>query len=70
MLSDSNYSKILDYFDRQYWGGKTTETNWNYYGITLDWYFENSVLCIDFLDIVDYFDSNGSFAFIDTENFS
>ena len=70
MLSECNYSKILDYFDRQYWGGKTTETNWNYYGITLDWYFENSVLCIDFLDIVDYFDSNGSFAFIDTENFS
>ena len=28
------------------------------------------MLCIDFLDIVDYFDSNGSFAFIDTENFS
>lgn len=70
MLTDVNYFKILNYFDRLYWDGKTTETNWNYYGIILDWYFDNSVLCIDYLDIADYFDDNGGFRFVDREQFS
>lgn len=66
MLTDANYSKILNYFDRQFWSGKTDETNWNYYGLILDWYFENSVFCIDYLDVADYFDNNGGFAFSET----
>lgn len=70
MLSDTNYTKILSYFDHQFWDGKTDETNWHYYGIILDWYFENSVFCIDYLDVEDYFDSNGGFPFSETEPFS
>lgn len=49
---------------------RPTKPNWHYYGIILDWYFENSVFCIDYLDVADYFDNNGGFAFSDTEPFS
>lgn len=70
MLSDHNYSKILNYFDRQFWEGKTTETNWNYYGLVLDWYFDNSVLSIDYLDIADFFENNGGFHFVDDKYLS
>jgi len=70
MLSDQNYRKILNYFDRQFWEGKTTETNWNYYGLVLDWYFDNSVLSIDYLDITDFFECNGGFTFVDDKYLS
>lgn len=70
MLSDANYMKILSYFDRQFWSGKTDETNWNYYGMVLDWYFDNSVFCVDYLDVADYFDNNGGFQFSETAYFS
>jgi len=70
MLSDGNYSKILNYYDRQFWGRKTDETNWHYEGIILDWYFDNSVYCIDYLNIEDYFDNNGGFMFLETKTFS
>ena len=70
MLSKKNYKKILDYFDRQFWTGKSDETGWNYYGLILDWYFENSVYCIDYLDVEDYFDNNGEFSFSETKHFS
>lgn len=36
----------------------------------LDWYFDNSVFCIDYLDIADYFDNNGGFSFSETVPFS
>ena len=36
----------------------------------MDWYFDNSVLCVDYLDIADYFSSNGGFSFSETELFS
>lgn len=67
MLSQPNYNKILKYFDKYLWQGKTTETNWNYYGLVLDWYFENSVLCIDYLDIEDFFEQNGNFNFVEDQ---
>ena len=70
MLSEQNYIKILKYFDKNFWEGKTTETNWNYYGLILDWYFDNSVLCLDYLDIGDFFDHNGSFEFVDDKYLS
>ena len=70
MLTDGNYGKILSYFDRQFWSGKTDETNWNYYGRILDWYFENSVYCIDHLGVEDYFDANGGFEYSETEFFA
>lgn len=70
MLTDGNYGKILSYFDRQFWSGKTNETNWNYYGRILDWYFENSVYCIDHLGVEDYFDANGGFEYSETEFFA
>ncbi|MGN7472083.1 protein kinase domain-containing protein [Brevibacillus sp. SAFN-007a] len=70
MLSDQNYIKILNYFDQHFWEGKISETNWNYYGLVLDWYFDNSVLSVDYLDIVDFFDHNGSFTFVDDKYLS
>ena len=70
MLSEQNYIKILNYFDKHLWDGKTTDTNWNYYGLILDWFFDNSVLCIDYLDIVDFFDHNGGFGFVDDKYLS
>ncbi|KGX87092.1 serine/threonine protein kinase [Pontibacillus halophilus JSM 076056 = DSM 19796] len=70
MLSEQSYKKILNYFDKHLWDGKTTDTNWNYYGLILDWYFDNSVLCIDYLDIVDFFDYNGGFGFEDDQYLS
>ncbi|MBD8591216.1 protein kinase family protein [Peribacillus simplex] len=68
MLTIQKYEKILSYFDQEFWDGKTTETNWNYYGLILDWYFESSVLSIDYLDIADYFQDNGGFKFTDDIN--
>jgi len=65
MLVDKEYTKILSYFDKKFWDGKTTETGWNYYGLILDAYFENSVLSIDYLDIEDYFQNNGGLSFVD-----
>jgi eukaryotic-like serine/threonine-protein kinase len=65
VLSDQNYSKILNFFDKHFWEGKTTESNWHYYGLVLDWYFDSSVLCIDYLDVADFFDENGGFTFVD-----
>lgn len=37
MLSDANYSKILNYFDRQFWSIKTDETNWQYIPLAIRW---------------------------------
>ncbi|MCD1257644.1 protein kinase family protein [Paenibacillus athensensis] len=67
MLSEQNYVKILDYFDKNLWGDKTSDSGWNYYGLLLDWYFENSVLCVDYLDINDFFDHNGGFGFVENK---
>lgn len=69
MISEQNYTKILNYFDKHLWDGKTSDSNWNYYGLILDWYFEDSVLCIDYMDIFDYFDHNGGFVFVDDKYF-
>lgn len=65
MLPDKDYNKILSYFDKKFWDRKTTATGLNYFGLILDWYFENSVLIIDYLDIEDYFQNTGSFSFSD-----
>lgn len=65
MLDDKNYNKILNYFDKKFWDRKSTETGWSYFGLILDLYFENSVLCIDYLDIEDYFQENGKFSYVD-----
>ncbi|MEK4510141.1 protein kinase domain-containing protein [Paenibacillus sp. FSL K6-2524] len=70
MLSEQNYIKILNYFEKQLWEDKTTESNWNYYGLVLDWYFDNSVLSVDYLDIFDFFDHNGGFGFVDDKYLS
>lgn len=70
MLSDQNYIKILNYFDRKFWEGKITETNWSYYGLVLDWYFDSSVLSVDYLDIADFFECNGEFTFVDDQYLS
>lgn len=61
------FEKILIFFDKKYWDRKWDETNWNYDGLILDSYFDNSVLSVDYLDINDYFESNGGFSFSETE---
>ena len=48
---------LIKYYDEHLWGYKVTETNWNYNGLILDYYFDNSVLAIDYLDVGDYFSS-------------
>lgn len=65
MLTQQTFNKILNYFDKHYWSGKTDETNWNYYGLVIDYHFDNSVLSIDYLDINDYLDVNGNFSFVE-----
>ena len=66
MLTDDAYIRLLEYFDSTLWDYKVTETNWNYHGIILDYYFENSVLNIDYLGIDDFFTDNGGFLIDDT----
>lgn len=65
MMTDENYCKMLSYINKQFWDRKTNETGWNYVGLTLDWYFDNSVLCVDYLNIEDYFQDNGGFLYIE-----
>lgn len=47
--------RLCIYWDSQLWDNKVTETNWYYNGLVLDYYFDNSVLAIDYLNIEDYF---------------
>lgn len=52
-------ARLLQFLDKQLYGYKTTETGWNYLGLILDLFFDNSVLAIDFLNIEDYFADKG-----------
>lgn len=65
MLSEQNYMKILNHFDKYLWERKTDETNWSYYGLILDWYFDESVLSFDYINIENFFDCNGDFSYVD-----
>lgn len=65
MLTQQTFKKILNYLDQKYCENKTSETNWNYYGLIFDYHFENSILSIDYLDIYDYLEVNGDFSFIE-----
>lgn len=65
MLSEQNYIKILSYFDKRLWDGKISDTNWQYYGLVLDWYFDNSVLSAEYLNIEDFFDQNGGLSIVE-----
>ena len=47
--------RLCAYWDNQLWGDKVTNTNWYYSGLILDYYFDNSVLSVDYLNIEDYF---------------
>lgn len=67
MLSEQNYIKILSYFDKRLWDGKISNTNWKYYGLVLDWYFDNSVLSAEYLDIADFFDQNGGLRIVEDQ---
>ena len=65
-MENKQSMKLLGYYDEQFWGYKVDETNWNYNGLILDCFFENSVLSIDFLNIQDYFDAKG-FSYCENE---
>lgn len=47
--------RLCTYWDTQLWGDKVTDNNWYYSGLILDYFFDNSVLSLDYLDIEDYF---------------
>ncbi|MDY0409033.1 protein kinase domain-containing protein [Paracerasibacillus soli] len=64
------FIKLINYFDSILWDTKVDETNWYYNGLVLDYYFEDSVLSIDYLNLEDYFDSFLIFKYIDTEQLS
>ncbi|TQS74287.1 protein kinase [Ornithinibacillus gellani] len=66
-MNHNEYIKLLKFFDDRLWDRKVTVTNYNYNGIILDYYFEMSILSVDYLDIYDYFSSEGDFQFNDTE---
>lgn len=70
MLSQELFQRIMNYFDRAFWSGKTNDSGWNYYGLTLDWYFENSVLSVEYLGIEDYFLSITGYSLKETEYLS
>jgi eukaryotic-like serine/threonine-protein kinase len=63
----NEYIELLKYFDSILWDMKTTDTNWNYYGLMLDDYLDFSILSMDYMDIEDYFSSNGGYKFSKTE---
>jgi len=65
-MKKEEYVKILNYLDENLWDGKTSPTNFNYYGLILDVYFDDSVLSIDYINIYDYFDINGGFKYTDS----
>ncbi|WP_410495710.1 protein kinase [Cellulosilyticum sp. ST5] len=48
-------SNLLEYLDGHFWDYKQSSTNFTYMGLILDYYFEDSVLNIDYLSINDYF---------------
>lgn len=64
MLNQDKYEQILNFFDKNFWDTKA-ENTWYYEGIILDWYFDSSVLSIDFLNVEDFFYENGGFNFVD-----
>ena len=66
MFSHEKYIQILRFLDRNLWDTKTDESNWNYNGLILDYYFYDSVLSIDYLDLNEFFYENGKFEFVDT----
>lgn len=66
-VNNEEYIRLLDFFDKYLWDRKIGETNFNYNGLILDSYFDDSVLGIDYLNIEDYFNSNGGFNFNETE---
>lgn len=67
MITDKNYTKILEFLDEHYMDNIVGENNWHYYGVILDWYFKDSKLSFDYFDIFDFFDNNGGFNFVDTK---
>ncbi len=67
MLSDENYIRILKYLDKLFWGDKFDDTGFHYIGLTLDWYFDNSIFSLDYIDTKDYFENNGGFSLKEME---
>ncbi|MGY1465605.1 protein kinase domain-containing protein (plasmid) [Bacillus toyonensis] len=65
-MEKNEFKKLLKYFDEVLWTWKTSDTNWNYEGLILDMYFENSILSIDYLDIEDYFSTDDGFEYNET----
>lgn len=56
MLEFKQYVKLLNFLDEILWDQKFTDTNWMYNGLVLDYYFDMSILSIDYLNIEDYFE--------------
>lgn len=63
MFEEEKFLKLLNFLNKELYGDKVTDTNWNYSGLLLDEYFENSVLSIQYLDVGDYMQSTCGMGF-------
>ncbi|ELC8424884.1 protein kinase [Clostridium perfringens] len=65
MLSNKNYTKVLDLLDRYLWDYIVSETGFKYLGVALDYHFESSILSIDYMGVDHFFEENGDLEFQD-----
>lgn len=69
-MDKASYLKILEYLDKNLWDYKKDETGFQYLGLTLDYYFEMSILSVDYLDIDDFFKENGDIDYVERKHLS
>lgn len=64
------FKNILDFFDKNLYGNKVSDTGFFYSGLIIDDYFDNSILSIDFLNLNFYLEDIGDTEFDEKESFS
>lgn len=53
MIDINIKENLLRFLNNKLWDGKTTDTGWNYYGLILDFVFDDSIYCVDYLNVED-----------------
>lgn len=69
-MEKKHFLKLLNYYDEILWDRKVDETNFNYLGLTLDFYFEDTNLNTEYLDVEDYITSESNITYIETKRLS
>lgn len=67
-MESDNFNRLLEFLDENFWGRKVGDTNYEYNGLTLDYYFEESVFNDEFINIDHYFNKNGNFTYNDRQH--